>query len=162
MLGRAHIAADDVVQGGVGLAGFIEFQRRDPQAFLVDVAGPGADAIAADIGVVDGRPDVADQALLPEHRTEHCDVEEVAGGHPWIVGDHDVARRQLSLEQLRQGLSGHGQRIDVPGRAGVGLGEHPAAGVEKAAGQVSGFTHDRTEGDPLQGLGLFADDADQV
>ncbi len=162
VLGRAHIAADDVVQHGVGFTGLVEFQRRDPQAFLVDIARAGADPITADIGVVDGRSDVADQALVPEYRTEHRDVEEVARGHPRIVGDHDVARRQLSLELPGQGFAGHGQRVDVPRRAGVGLGHHPAAGVEQAAGEVARLPHDRAEGDSLQGLGLFADDADQV
>ena len=59
-------------------------------------------------------------------------------------------------------LAGGGQRIDVAGRAGVGLGHHAAARVEQAAGQVAGLAHDRAEGDALQRLGLLADDADQV
>src|SRR6202012_342153 len=41
-------------------------------------------------------------------------------------------------------------------------GDHAAAGVEEAAGEVAGFPHDRREGDALQRLGLFGNDADQV
>ena len=68
----------------------------------------------------------------------------------------------LPSNRLVQGLAGGGQRVDVAGRAGDGLGDHAAARVEQAAGQVAGLAHDRAEGDPLQRLGLLADDADQV
>ena len=31
---------------------------------------PAADAVAADVGVMDGRADIADQPLVPEDRAE--------------------------------------------------------------------------------------------
>src|SRR5690606_40669017 len=47
-IGRADVPGQDVEQGLVGLARLVQLQDRYPQAFLMDVAGTGADAISAD------------------------------------------------------------------------------------------------------------------
>ena len=65
-------------------------------------------------------------------------------------------------EDAHEMRAGDGQRIDVAGRAGVGLRHHAAAPVEQRAGQIAGLAHDRAEGDALQRLGALGDDADQV
>ena len=57
---------------------------------------------------------------------------------------------------------GHRQRVDVAGRAGDRLGDHPAAPVEHGVGEVAGLAHDRAERRPLQGLGLLVDGGDQA
>ena len=59
-VGRAHVGLDHRMQHRTRLAGVVELQRRDPEPFLVDVAGAGADAVAADVGVVNGRADIGE------------------------------------------------------------------------------------------------------
>ena len=88
---------------GLGSPALVELQRRDPQAFLMHVARAGADAVAADVGVVDGRADIADQPLASEDRRQHGDVEEVAGRHPRVVGDDDVAGLEVVVRRARAG-----------------------------------------------------------
>jgi hypothetical protein len=67
------------------------------------------------------------------------------------------------VDEARRTMAASGrQRVDVPRCAGVGLRHHAAARVEQGRGQVARLAHDGREGDALQGLGLFADDADQV
>ena len=65
-----------------GSPALIELEHGDPQAFLVHVARAGAHAVAADIGVMDGRAEEADELALVERRHDDGDVEEVAGGEP--------------------------------------------------------------------------------
>src|SRR5208282_1438308 len=76
VVGRAHIVLDDVVQERVGLARLIKLRRRYPEPFLMDVTCARADAVATDVGVMDGRADVTDQPLAQEDRAENGDVEE--------------------------------------------------------------------------------------
>ena len=126
------------------------------------VAGAGADAVAADVGVVDGRADIGEDAVAVEDRRQHGDVEEVPGRQPGIVGDDHVAGLEIVGEDANEMRAGNRQRIDVAGRAGVGLRHHAAAPVEQRAGEVAGLAHHRAEGDALQRLGALGDDADQV
>ena len=144
------------------LAALVELERRNPQAFLVDVARAGADAVAADIGVMDGRADIGDDPVAVEDRGQHGDVEEVPGREPGIVGDQHVAGSDAVVEAADQVGAGERQRVDVAGRAGIGLRHHAAAPVEQRHREIAGFAHDRAEGDALQRLGALVDDADQV
>src|SRR5262249_39095307 len=52
-------------------------------------------------------------------------------------------------------------RIDVTGRAGHGLRQHPPLEVEHAGGQIAAFAHDRAEGRPQQDLRLLLDHRNQ-
>ena len=144
------------------LAGVVELQRRNPETFLMHVAGAGADAVAADIGVMNGRADIGEDAVAVEDRRQHRDVEEMPGRQPGIVGGDHVARLEVVGEDADEMRAGDRQRIDVAGRAGVGLRHHAAAPVEQRTGQIAGLAHHRAEGDALQRLGALGDDADQV
>ena len=127
------------------------------------VARAGADAVAADIGVMDGRAEIGDDPSFAENRGDDGDVEEMAGGQPRIVGDQDVALGQaVGREFLNEMRAGGGQRVDMAGRAGHGLGDHPAFAVQQGAGEIACFAHHGAESDALQGAGLFAGRADQV
>ena len=62
--GHAHVAVDHAEQRGVGLAAFVEFQRRDAQTLGVDLGAVrriGAGHAPADIGVVADRRRVGDR-----------------------------------------------------------------------------------------------------
>ena len=54
------------------------------------VARTRADAVAADIGVMDRRSEECDHLAVAENRREHRDIEEMTGRQPRIVGDQDV------------------------------------------------------------------------
>ena len=73
------------------------------------VAGAGADAVAADIGVVDGRADIGEQLLAMEDRRQDSDVEEVPGREPGVVGDQHVAGLAAVLEQAHKMRAGEGE-----------------------------------------------------
>ena len=138
---------------------------RDPQAFLEHVAAAGADAVAADVGVVDRRAEEARSTRPPRNTGyEHGDVEQLAGRLVRIVGDQHVARSTSESVgySSRIAAAAARQRVDVAGRAGDGLGHHPAAPVEHRVGEVAGLAHDRAEGGPLQRLGLLVDRGDQA
>ncbi len=159
----ADVVADDVEQQLVPDALLVELGARDPQAFLVHVARAGADAVAADIRVMDGRAEEADHLALAEHRRDDGDVEEVAGRQPRVVGDKDIAlvervRREL-VDKMR---AGGRQRVDVAGRASNRLRDHAPLAVQERTGEVARLAHDGAEGDALQRAGLLARRADQV
>ena len=97
-----------------------------------------------------------------EDRRQHRDVEEMPGREPGVVGDQHVARLDAVVEAAHQVRAGERQRIDVAGRAGIGLRHHAPAPIEQRAGEIAGLAHDRAEGDALQRLGPLVDDADQV
>ena len=161
-VGRAHVGADHGVQDLARLAALVELERRNPEAFLMHVARAGADAVAADIGVVNGRADIGDHFVAVEDRREHGNVEEMPGRKPGIVGDQHVAGDDAIVETPDQMGAGDRQRVDVAGRAGIGLRHHAPAPVEQCAGEIAGLAHHRAEGDALQRLGALIDDADQV
>ena len=49
----------------------------------------------------------------------------------------------------------------MPGRAGHGLGEHPAFGIEDSGRNVAAFAHDRAEGGADESLALLLDHGEQ-
>ena len=160
---RAHVVADNVVQQRVGLARLVELRAGDPEPLLVNVARARADAVAADIGVVDGRSEESDRAALAEHRGQHRDVEEVAGRQPRVVGHQHVALGEVvGREGLDEMGARGGQRIDVARRPRHRLGDHPALAVEQRAGEVARLAHHRAERDALQRAGLLGNRGDQV
>ncbi len=129
---------------------------------FVDVPGAGADAITTDIGMVDRRAHVGDQAAVLEDGRQQRDVEEMPCRQPGVVGDDDITVLECAFEHPVQVSAGSRERIDVAWCSRVCLGHHTPACVEQCAGQVTGFAHDRTERDALQAFRLLADDADQV
>ena len=141
----------------------ISLHDRDPQPFLEDVAAAGADAVSADVGVVDRRAEEGDDPVVPPHGHEHGHVEQLPGGLVRVVGDEHVTGLDRVERVLVEDVDdGHGEAVDVTGRAGHGLGDHPAPPVEHAVGEVTGLTHDRAERRSLKRFGLFVDGGDQA
>ena len=135
---------------------------RDPQTFLEHVAATGADAVAADVGVVDRRAEQRDELAVAPRRHEHGHVEQLTGRLVRVVGDQHVARLERVERVLVEHVGGADrQRVDVAGRAGDGLGDHAAAPVEHRVGEIAGLAHDRAERGPLQRSRLLVDGGDQ-
>ena len=163
MVGLAHVGEDELPHVVVALAGVHQLADRDPQALFEHVAGAGADAVAADVGVVDRRAEEGDHLAAAEHGVQHGDVEQLAGRLVRIVGDQHVALDQRVGRVLVEDRGRRpGERVDVAGRAGDGLGDHPAAPVEHRVGEVAGLAHDGRERGPLQRPGLLVDRGDQA
>src|SRR6185369_14751599 len=87
----AHVGGDDVGQRAVYLAFAGEVHQRDVEAFLVDLAGVGAHAAAADVDDVAGRGEQRDHLAAPEGRRDEGEVVQMAGALPRVVGQEDVA-----------------------------------------------------------------------
>ena len=125
--------AHDVQQVLVDHASLGELHDGDEQSLLVDLGGVGAVAPAPHIDHVGRAGEVADEGAGPEHRVHDCEVVEVAGALPRVVGDVRVAlvdpMRANVLDEV--GYRG-GHRVDVAGRAGHRLGDHPALHVVDA------------------------------
>ncbi len=162
-VGSPHVVPDDLMESLVRLSRLIQFEDRDPESFLVHVPRAGADPVAADVGVMDGRSEVGDHPAAMEDGGENRDVEEMARGEPGVVDDEDVSR----LELLR-GIAGDDlaarlrESVDMAGSAGYGLGHHPPLGIEDRRREVACLAHDGTEGDALERARLLAHDADEV
>ena len=91
VVGLADVGEDEPPHVVVALAAPHQLDDRDPEPFLEHVAAAGADAVAADVGVVDRRAEEGDQPAVAPHRHEHGDVEQLAGGLVRVVGDQHVA-----------------------------------------------------------------------
>ena len=95
---------------------------------------------------------------MTEHRADHGQVMEVAGGEPGIVGDvlvalpHGLGReaREEMLHRFRHG-------VDVARRAGHGLGDHAAPRVEHAGREIARLADRGGEGRAHQRLRLLLD-----
>ena len=159
---RPYVRLDQRMQHRARLAGVVEFQRRNPEPFFVHVAGAGTNSVSADVGVMNRRSDIGEDAIAVEDRRQHRDVEEMPGRQPRVVGGDHITRPQIVGENAHEMRARNRQRIDVTGRAGVGLRHHAAAPVEQRARQIARFAHHRTESNALQSLGALGDDADQV
>ena len=105
-----------------------ELQDRDVEPFLVDVArasGPKPMPPMSMMWLVQANRPTACPA---EDRRDHDEVVQVAGAHPRIVGDVDVALRASSRPGTgaMKCSTDSRHRIDVAGRAGDGLRQHAA------------------------------------
>src|SRR3954452_22508377 len=163
VVGLADVAEDESPHVVVAFAGLHELADRDPQAFLEDVARPGTDAVSADISVVDGRSEERDRLAVAEDRIQDGDVEQLPRCLVGIVGDQHVATDQRQRRILLQHRGrGAGERVDVPGGTGDGLGDHASPLVEDGVGEIAGFAHDRGEGGALQRPRLLVDRGDEA
>ena len=140
-----------------------EAHQRDVEAFLVDLAGVGAHAAAADIDDVAGRGEQRHHLAAPEGRRDEGEVVQMAGALPRVVGQEDVAflhglRRELVEEVAHRAR----HRVDVAGRAGDGLRQHGAVEVEHAGRQVAGLARRGREAGADQRQRLLLDDRDQA
>ena len=159
----AHVPAHQLQQVLVDAALAAERHDRDVEPFLEHRARVRPEAASADVDHVGGAGEGADDPALAEHRRHHREVVQVAAGEPRVVGDVDVAlAHDLVGVAGEEVLHGDGHRVDVAGRAGDRLGQHPALGVEDAGGEIARLAHGGAEGGAQQGLRLLLDHRDQA
>ena len=162
LVGLADVGSDHRDQVAVEAASLGQLHHRYEQPLLVDLRGVGPEAPAADVHHVGGGAEVGDQPVGPEHGGDHGDVVEVAGALPGVVGEVDVAGvYAMGADPLDEVIDRRGHGVDVAGRAGDGLGHHPAFRVEDPGRQVPGLTHAGAEGGAHQAEGLLLHHRDQ-
>ncbi len=121
---------------------------------------PGSNA--ADVGQMGRAGEQGDRLSAAETRRRQHEVVEVTGAHPGIVGDVDVALAHgLGADLAHEVLDRLRHGVDVAGRAGHRLGEHPAFEVEDARRQIAALAHDRAEGRAQESQSLLFDDGKQ-
>ena len=92
-LRHADIEPDDGRKRFVHLAGTVQLERGDTQAFLVDlraVGCVGAGDAAAHIGVVADHHRPGQQFALLEDGVEHEDVRQVHAARIWVIHHHRI------------------------------------------------------------------------
>ncbi len=159
----AHVGAHNVYQRLVDLARTREVHQWNVEAFLIVVARVGRHAAAANIDDVAGRGEQRHHLAAPEGRRDKGKIMKVARALPWVVGQEDVAfLHGVGRELVEEVIDRARHRIDVAGRAGHRLGEHGAAEVEHAGGEVTGFARRSREAGAHQRQRLLLDDRDQA
>ena len=80
----------------------------------------------------------------------------MAGAHPRIVGDVDVAFvHAVDGEMPQKMLHRFGHGVDVTRSAGHRLGKHPPSGIEHTRREIAALAHDGAEGGAHQRLRLL-------
>ena len=107
--GMAHVEHDHLVDVFATLAFLVELQRWDTNTLLVDLGGAGVVGTvrgAADIALVGAidRPEY--HAVAVEYRHEHGEIGQMIAAAVRVVQQVDVARPDLSLEELVHGAGG--------------------------------------------------------
>ena len=159
----AHIHPHDVQQRFIHHAALGQRHDRDVDAFLIDLPPIGAEAAPADIDDMAGRGEQGDHLAVLEGRRDDGKVVQMAGAEPGIVGDVNVAfLHRFRREPLQEEADRGRHRVHMAGRTGDRLGQHAAACVEHAGGQIAGLAHGGREGGADQRLRLFLDDREQA
>ena len=144
--------------------GLHQLADRDPQAFLEHVARPGADAVAADVGVVDRRAEEGDR---PGRRGTPGYSTVTSSSWPAVLYGSLV----ISTSPRPSESGGYSSRIAVAARASelmwpgvpvTACATIRPAPVEHGVGEVAGLADDRAERRPLQRPGLLVDRGDQA
>jgi hypothetical protein len=165
--GEADVALDHAEQRGVGLAAFVEFQRRDAQALGEDfraVRGVGAGHAAADIGVMADRGGIGDRRVLlgGEDRLEDEDVGQVHAAVVGVVQRQHVARGDVAGEMAQGRLQCHRNAAQMAGQAEA-LRHQTALGVTDRGAVVHDVLEHPGIGGAVDRQGhLVADGGDRV
>ncbi len=163
VLGLSHVRQDELPHVVVALAASHELADRDPQALLEHVARTRADAVPADVGVVDRRAEEGNDTARTPRGHEHGDVEQLPGRLVRVVRDEDVARLDAFERILLEHRTGRDrQRVDVPRGPGDRLRDHAPAAVEQGVREVAGLANDRAERRALERPCLLVDRADEA
>ncbi len=119
-------------------------QRRNQQAFLEQIGGVariGARHLAAEIGLVRGIADIADEAAVDEHRRDDADVGRmVLAGLVGMIDDEGIARRGVG-KAAADFVDLRGERPDMQ-RLRNALRHHAALRVEDREGEILAFLDD--------------------
>jgi hypothetical protein len=161
-LRRADVGGDHLVEGLHRPPGVVELHHRDGESFLEHGAGVRREPAPADVERVAGVGEHGDDAAPAEDGRRDRDVVQLGRRLPGVVGDEDVAGPERVDGEARDEVDHPGRhRVDVARRAGDGLGDHAAAPVEHAGGEVAGLAHDRRERRAHERGGLLVDRGDQ-
>ena len=117
LVGYPDVLLDDPPHGLVELPLFVQLQRRQAQAFLVDlgvVTGVAAGDAAADVGLMGDHASPPHQQIVHEDRLEDEDVRQMAGALVRVVVGEDVARLDVVAEVGPDGVEGrlHGAHVE--------------------------------------------------
>ena len=158
----AHIAAHNADQGRVNRAAGREFHNRQIQSFLIDTGRISPKTAPADVHDMSGAGKETDVFALMKRRGDHRDVVQVAGAFPRVIGDIDVALKDVftpdPADKMRDRI---GHRIDVARGAGDGLCQHLSVKIVDPCRQVTCLAHRGGKSSSHQSLRLFFDDRDQ-
>ena len=103
-----------------------------------------------------GAPKETRQLPLVVRGRHNCDIVQVACAFPWIVGDIDVAFKDVFASNTADKVADRiGHRVHVTGRARHRLGQHLTCSVIDACGQITGFAHGCRKRGANQCLRLF-------
>ncbi len=138
-LGVATVGGDQGQQGLVEPAAVHQLDRRDDDAFLVDLGAERqrAGRHAADVGVVGAAGDEILQAAAGEDRRDHGDVRQMRTAGPGVVEHDDVALMNL-LEGAHGRLDRGRHATQMHGNVGR-LGHHARLVVKDGATEVQTF-----------------------
>ena len=158
----AHVATDDPHQCRVDLARIGEFHDRQVKPFFVDARRIRTKATPADVDDMRGTGKEADQLATVKRRRDHGDVMQMARPLPRVVGDINVALKDVlppdAADKMRHRV-GHG--VDVAGRAGDRLRQHLTVGIIDPGREIARLAHRGRKGGAHQRLRLFLNDRDQ-
>ncbi|MCY1498485.1 hypothetical protein D9M68_324710 [compost metagenome] len=154
----AHVGEHEVDHVLAALALFPQLDRRDAQAFGVDLPGVGVVAgrhRAADVGEVALADGPEDQLALVEHRLVHAAVEDVAALVGRVVVIDHVAFGDVVAEEPGHALHRGNQRAQVD-RDVLALQDHLRKMVEQGVGIVMGQVEHTGTAGLFQGQGHLA------
>src|SRR5262249_39141793 len=130
---------------------------------MVDLTPFGSLADAAHIHQVRCASEQRDDAAIHERWRHHYQIVEMASAFPRIVGNVDVTLLHLrGGKHIEKMADRSGHRIDVTGRAGDGLGEHPAFEIKHTGRDVAGLSRGSAEGGAHESLRLLFHDGEQA
>ena len=140
----AHIAPHDPQQGRIYHAALGKFHDRKIEAFFINAGRIGPEPAPADIDDMSGTGEEPYQRAVVERGCDHGDVVQMPGAFPWIIGDVDVAFKDVvapdPADEVRHRI---GHRVHMSGRACHGLCQHLTVGVIDPCGQIPGFADGR-------------------
>ena len=163
-VGEAHVVVDDLPQGLVAHARFIDLERAHLQALGEDLGGERgaeADAHAADVDPMGAVGGEGHQLAIHETgRIEHHIVEMLPAGLA-MVHDEDVAGLEaIKAPALDAVLHGHAEIGEEDGQAAAILRDHAALGVDEPATEVADLIDHHVVGRLAQRIGHFVGESD--
>ena len=158
--GMAHIEHDHLVDVLAPLALLVELQRRNADAFLVDLGGAGV------VGAVRGAADVAlvravdrpeGKTVVVEDRDEGREVRQMIAAPVGVVEQVDVTGADRAFEKLMHRLGRKRQSADVD-RHMLRLRDQATLGIAQRGREIAAGVQDLRVGRAQHGLAHLLDD----
>ena len=115
LVGRAHVAEEQVQNGAVQTAAFVQLDRRDDNTFLDQLPSDWhrTGRHAADVRVMGARGNESHQRPPQENGRDQGYVRQMRTAEIGVVQDGDVARREGG--ERHRSFDGRGHRAQVDG-----------------------------------------------